>query len=54
MTMERIIRGIQVQHDTLRWLRVNPQKEVHDKVIHVTMSGNDPLVSTILRCSDRC
>src|SRR5512144_2757618 len=53
MAVDRVIGGIEVEHDPLRRLRVGLEEEVHPQVLHGVRVTSDLLVATLLVGTDR-
>src|ERR1035437_3347117 len=54
MAVDRIIGGVEVEHNLLRWRGMQRQKHLDEKLLDVAMSGNHLLVTALLVGSDRC
>ena len=53
VTMKWIIRGIQIKHNPPGCLGMDLEESVDKEPFHVTVTGNDLLVATLLVRSDR-
>ena len=52
MAVDRIVRGVKVEHDLLRWRGMQRQKHLDEEVLDVAMSSNDFFVAALFVGSD--